>query len=123
MVAQVTTDPGKTLAHIEFIRDGKYALASLWERKADGGALIVFDAGEVNSRVPDLKRIQCKSKSQIRPICRFRKLTAAIARKFQADQCCPNMPVLRRMKLSACFEFLAEALCLLMETALRAYVC
>jgi mono/diheme cytochrome c family protein/DNA-binding beta-propeller fold protein YncE len=44
MVAKITTDPGKTLAHIEFTRDGKYALASLWERKADGGALIVFDA-------------------------------------------------------------------------------
>jgi mono/diheme cytochrome c family protein/DNA-binding beta-propeller fold protein YncE len=43
-VAEIKTDPGKTLAHIEFTRDGKYALASLWERKADGGALIVFDA-------------------------------------------------------------------------------
>jgi DNA-binding beta-propeller fold protein YncE/cytochrome c553 len=43
-VADVRTDPGKTLAHIEFDRYGKYALASLWERKADGGALIVFDA-------------------------------------------------------------------------------
>jgi mono/diheme cytochrome c family protein len=43
-VAEVRTDPGKTLAHVEFTRDGKYVLASLWERKADGGALIVFDA-------------------------------------------------------------------------------
>ncbi len=43
-VAEVKTDPGKTLAHIEFDRYGKYALASLWERKADGGALIVLDA-------------------------------------------------------------------------------
>lgn len=43
-VAEVRTDPGKTLAHIEFDRHGKYALASLWERKADGGALIVLDA-------------------------------------------------------------------------------
>ena len=41
---EVKTDPGKTLAHVEFTRDGKYVLASLWERKADGGALIVFDA-------------------------------------------------------------------------------
>ncbi len=40
-VAQVRTDPGKTLAHIEFTRDGRYALASLWEMD---GALIVFDA-------------------------------------------------------------------------------
>jgi DNA-binding beta-propeller fold protein YncE/cytochrome c553 len=44
IVTQIKTDPGKTLAHIEFTRNGKYALASLWERKADGGALIVFDA-------------------------------------------------------------------------------
>ena len=43
-VAEVKTDPGKTLAHVEFTRDGKYLLASLWERKADGGALIVLDA-------------------------------------------------------------------------------
>jgi cytochrome c553 len=43
-VAEVKAAPGKTLAHIEFTRDGRYALASLWERRADGGALIVFDA-------------------------------------------------------------------------------
>ena len=43
-VAEVKVSPGKTLAHIEFTRDGKYALASLWERKEDGGALVVFDA-------------------------------------------------------------------------------
>ncbi len=52
-VAQITTDPGKTLAHVEFTRDGKYALASLWERKADGGALIVFDAATFK----EIKRI------------------------------------------------------------------
>ena len=39
-VAQVR-EPGKTLAHIEFTRDGRYALASLWENE---GALIVYDA-------------------------------------------------------------------------------
>ncbi|MBI3524245.1 MAG: cytochrome C oxidase Cbb3, partial [Betaproteobacteria bacterium] len=44
MVAEVQAAPGKTLAHVEFTRDGKYALASLMERKADGGAIIVFDA-------------------------------------------------------------------------------
>ncbi|MCF8151135.1 MAG: nitrite reductase [Burkholderiaceae bacterium] len=43
-VAQIRIAPGKTLAHVEFTRDGRYVLASLWERKADGGALIVFDA-------------------------------------------------------------------------------
>ncbi len=39
-VAQVR-EPGKTLAHIEFTRDGRYALASVWEMD---GAIIVFDA-------------------------------------------------------------------------------
>jgi cytochrome c553/DNA-binding beta-propeller fold protein YncE len=40
-VAELKPVPGKTLAHIEFTRDGKYALASLWE---NDGAIIVFDA-------------------------------------------------------------------------------
>ena len=40
-VASVKGPPGKTLAHIEFTKDGKHALASLWE---DDGALIVYDA-------------------------------------------------------------------------------
>jgi DNA-binding beta-propeller fold protein YncE/cytochrome c553 len=43
-VADIVATPGKTFAHVEFTRDGKYALASLWERKADGGALVVLDA-------------------------------------------------------------------------------
>ncbi len=34
-------EPGKTLAHIEFTKDGRYALASVWE---NDGALVVFDA-------------------------------------------------------------------------------
>jgi len=34
-------EPGKTLAHIEFTKDGRYALASVWEQD---GALIVYDA-------------------------------------------------------------------------------
>ena len=34
-------EPGKTLTHIEFTKDGRYALASLWETD---GALIVYDA-------------------------------------------------------------------------------
>jgi mono/diheme cytochrome c family protein/WD40 repeat protein len=40
VVAQVR-EPGHTLAHIEFTKDGRYALASLWE---NDGALIVYDA-------------------------------------------------------------------------------
>ncbi|MBV7459771.1 MULTISPECIES: nitrite reductase [unclassified Acidovorax] len=34
-------EPGKTLAHIEFTRDGRLALASVWEMQ---GALVVYDA-------------------------------------------------------------------------------
>jgi mono/diheme cytochrome c family protein len=41
VVKEITGEPGKTLAHIEFTRDGRYALASLWE---DQGAVIVLDA-------------------------------------------------------------------------------
>jgi DNA-binding beta-propeller fold protein YncE len=41
VVARLTPEPGKTLAHVEFDRYGRYALASLWEQD---GALIVFDA-------------------------------------------------------------------------------
>ena len=39
-VAQVK-EPGRTLAHIEFTRDGRYALASVWEMD---GAIVVYDA-------------------------------------------------------------------------------
>jgi mono/diheme cytochrome c family protein/DNA-binding beta-propeller fold protein YncE len=39
-VAQVK-EPGRTLAHIEFTRDGRYALASVWE---NDGAIVVYDA-------------------------------------------------------------------------------
>jgi hypothetical protein len=48
--------PGKTLAHIEFDRYGKYALASLWE---DDGALIVFDAATLKEvkRIPMRKPV------------------------------------------------------------------
>jgi hypothetical protein len=34
-------EPGRTLAHIEFTKDGRYALASVWEMD---GAIIVYDA-------------------------------------------------------------------------------
>ncbi len=40
VVAKVV-EPGRTLAHIEFTKDGRFALASLWE---NDGALIVYDA-------------------------------------------------------------------------------
>jgi hypothetical protein len=50
VVARLTPEPGKTLAHVEFDRYGRYALASLWE---DDGALIVFDA----QTLKEVKRI------------------------------------------------------------------
>jgi len=36
--------PGKTLGHVEFTRDGRYAVTSVSGRKGDGGALVVLDA-------------------------------------------------------------------------------
>ena len=33
--------PGATVAHVEFTRDGRHALVSVWE---DDGAVIVYDA-------------------------------------------------------------------------------
>jgi cytochrome c553 len=41
IVRSLTPSPGKTAAHVEFTRDGKYALVSLWETD---GALIIYDA-------------------------------------------------------------------------------
>ncbi|HJS38009.1 MAG TPA: cytochrome D1 domain-containing protein [Burkholderiales bacterium] len=56
VVASLTPVPGKTLAHIEFDRHGRYALASLWE---DDGALIVFDAHTLKEvkRIPMRKPV------------------------------------------------------------------
>jgi len=50
IAARLTPEPGKTLAHVEFDRYGRYALASLWE---NDGALIVFDAATLK----EVKRI------------------------------------------------------------------
>jgi WD40 repeat protein/cytochrome c553 len=50
VVATLRPEPGRTLAHVEFDRYGRYALASLWEMD---GALIVFDA----STLREVKRL------------------------------------------------------------------
>jgi len=42
--------PGKTVAHVEFSRDGRYALASIWEMD---GAIVVYDAASFT----EVKRI------------------------------------------------------------------
>ena len=56
VVARLTPAPGKTLAHVEFDRYGRYALASLWEQD---GALIVFDARSLREvkRIPMRKPV------------------------------------------------------------------
>lgn len=41
VVKDITPAPGKTAAHVEFTRDGRYALASVWDMD---GALVIYDA-------------------------------------------------------------------------------
>lgn len=41
IVRTVTPEPGKTAAHVEFTRDGRHALVSVWE---NDGALVIYDA-------------------------------------------------------------------------------
>lgn len=54
MVKTLRPEPGKTSAHVEFTRDGRYALVSLWETD---GALVVYDAATLE----EVKRIpMCK---------------------------------------------------------------
>jgi hypothetical protein len=50
VVKALTPSPGKTAAHIEFDRYGKYALASVWELD---GAIVVYDAATLT----EVKRI------------------------------------------------------------------
>jgi Cytochrome D1 heme domain/Cytochrome C oxidase, cbb3-type, subunit III len=47
-------EPGKTAAHVEFTRDGRFALVSVWETD---GAVVVYDAAtfEVVKRIPMVK--------------------------------------------------------------------
>jgi DNA-binding beta-propeller fold protein YncE/cytochrome c553 len=53
IVAELKPEPGKTFAHVEFTKDGRYVLASLWEMD---GALIVYDA----QTLKEVKRIPMK---------------------------------------------------------------
>lgn len=53
VVREITASPGETLAHIEFTRDGRYALASLWEQE---GAIVVLDAHTLE----EVKRLPMK---------------------------------------------------------------
>ena len=46
----MTPAPGKTAAHVEFDRHGRYALVSIWE---NDGAIVVYDAATLE----EVKRI------------------------------------------------------------------
>ena len=52
-VAGRIREPGRTLAHIEFTKDGRYALASVWEMD---GALVIYDAATFR----EVKRLPMK---------------------------------------------------------------
>jgi DNA-binding beta-propeller fold protein YncE/cytochrome c553 len=56
VVKALTPAPGKTAAHTEFTRDGKYALVSIWEMD---GALVVYDA----TTFKEVKRLPMKKPS------------------------------------------------------------
>lgn len=51
IVRVLVPDPGRTVAHTEFTRDGRHALVSVWE---ENGAVIVFDTGTLTevTRLP-----------------------------------------------------------------------
>ena len=53
VVKELTPIPGKTAAHIEFTKDGRFALLSIWE---DDGMLIVYDA----EKLTEVKRLPMK---------------------------------------------------------------
>jgi mono/diheme cytochrome c family protein len=56
VVKDITPAPGKTAAHVEFTRDGKYALVSVWDID---GALVVYDA----KTLVEVRRIPMKKPS------------------------------------------------------------
>lgn len=56
IVKTLRPEPGKTAAHVEFTRDGRYALLSIWEMD---GAIVVYDARTLQ----EVKRIPMKKPS------------------------------------------------------------
>jgi dihydro-heme d1 dehydrogenase len=56
IVKTLQPEPGKTAAHVEFTRDGKYALVSIWEMD---GAIVVYDAATFK----EIKRLPMKKPS------------------------------------------------------------
>lgn len=55
-VRKLRPAPGKTSAHVEFTRDGRYALVSIWDMD---GALVVYDAATLQ----EVKRIPMRKPS------------------------------------------------------------
>lgn len=51
IVRTLRPSPGQTAAHVEFTRDGRFALVSIWE---DDGAIVVYDAASLAevTRIP-----------------------------------------------------------------------
>ncbi|WP_281557732.1 nitrite reductase [Thalassomonas sp. RHCl1] len=56
IVKTIAPAPGKTAAHVEFTKDGKYVLLSIWD---NDGAVIVYDANTLE----EVKRIPMKKPS------------------------------------------------------------
>ena len=56
IVKTLRPEPGKTAAHVEFTRDGRYALLSIWD---NDGALIIYDANTLE----EVKRLPMKKPS------------------------------------------------------------
>ncbi|MCE5973792.1 nitrite reductase [Sinirhodobacter sp. WL0062] len=56
IVKTLDPEPGKTVAHVEFTKDGDEALVSIWE---DDGAVIVYDA----KTLEEIKRLPMKKPS------------------------------------------------------------
>ena len=56
VVKSITPAPGRTAAHVEFDRRGRYALVSVWETD---GAIVVFDAATLQEvkRIPANKPV------------------------------------------------------------------
>jgi hypothetical protein len=54
IVRTLRPEPGKTAAHVEFTRDGRFALLSIWEMD---GAIVVYDANTLEEvkRIPMVK--------------------------------------------------------------------
>jgi len=48
IVATLRPAPGKIAAHVEFTRDGRYALLSIWDRD---GAVVVYDGDTLEERL------------------------------------------------------------------------